>query len=73
MRNRELYAFVEIPPDVLETPANGKPSVVSFYAENTTLSEEKRWFDGVLSELVQSTRLRSRVSTRLSSLSRAPS
>jgi ABC-2 type transport system permease protein len=59
VRKQELYAFIEIPPDVLKVPENGTPSVVSFYAENTTLSEEKRWFDGVLSDLVQSARLRS--------------
>jgi ABC-2 type transport system permease protein len=58
VRRRELCAFVEIPADVLKTPSDGKPSVVSFYAENTTLSEEKRWFDGTLSELVQTRRLR---------------
>jgi len=66
VRNREIYGFIEIPSDVLSPPAtanatvDGKPtlSVVRFYAENTTLSEEKRWFDGVLTEIVQSHRLR---------------
>ncbi len=59
VRSRELYAFVEIPADVLQVPKNGQPSVVTFYAENTTLSEEKHWFDQVVSELAQATRLRS--------------
>ncbi len=58
VRNGELYAFVEIPADVLDPPRNAKPTMVSFYAENTTLSEEKRWFEGMLSELVQSRRLK---------------
>ncbi|MHB8957455.1 MAG: ABC transporter permease [Pirellulaceae bacterium] len=58
VRKGELYAFVEIPADVLESPRDGRPTVVSFYAENTTLSEEKRWFQEVLTELVQSRRLK---------------
>lgn len=59
VRRGELYGFVEIPANVLESPTDGKPTTVSFYAENTTLSDEKRWFEGMFSELVQSRRLRS--------------
>ena len=58
VRRGELYAFVEIPANVLESPTDGKPTMVSFYAENTTLSDEKRWFEAMFSELVQSRRLR---------------
>jgi ABC-2 type transport system permease protein len=34
-----------------------QPTVVSFYAENTALSEEKRWFNRTISKLVQQRRL----------------
>ena len=32
-------------------------TVVNYYAENTALSETKRWFDGVIRNLVESQRL----------------
>jgi len=57
IRKGELYAFVEIPASVLETPPIGQPTVVSFYAENTTLSDTKRWFDRTVSTIVQTRRL----------------
>ncbi|MCU0960432.1 MAG: ABC transporter permease [Pirellulaceae bacterium] len=59
VKRGELYAFVEIPADVLEMPRAGVSSVVSFYGENTALSDEKRWFEGTLTELIQSLRMRS--------------
>jgi len=58
VRSRELYGFIDLPADLLQLPADGKPPVVRFFGENTTLSAEKRWFEGVLREMVQSTRLR---------------
>ncbi len=57
VREGELYGFMEIPADVLEMPADGRPSVMTFYAENTTLSNEKRWFDRTLTGIVQVRRL----------------
>ncbi len=57
IRKGDLYAFVEIPPDVLQTPADGQPSVMTFYAENTALSDVKRWFEQTLTNIVQTRRL----------------
>ncbi len=57
VRKGELYAFIEIPADVLQPPADQQPTVMTFYAENTALSEEKRWFDDVLTNMVQTRRL----------------
>lgn len=57
VRSGKLYGFVEIPANVLETPADGKPSVMTFYAENTSLSNVKRWFDHTLTGIVEAERL----------------
>ena len=57
IRNGDLYAFVEVPSDIFQPPATGQAQVVTFYAENTTLSDAKRWFDQTISNLVQSRRL----------------
>lgn len=42
VRSRELYGFIDLPADLLQVPADGKPPVVRFFGENTTLSAEKR-------------------------------
>lgn len=57
VRDGSLYAFVEIPEDVLDMPSDGRPAVLNFYAENTSLSDVKRWFDRTLTSLVQAERL----------------
>ncbi len=57
IRQGGLYAFVEIPADVLQAGSDGQPAVMTFYAENTALSEVKRWFDQTLTNLVQTRRL----------------
>ncbi len=57
IRKGDLYGFVEIPKDVLQTADDKLPTVITFYAENTTLSNEKRWFDNTLTKIVQTRRL----------------
>jgi len=59
VRAGELYGFVEIPADILETSEEDGPSVMTFYAENPTLSDARRWFDRTLSSIVESRRLQS--------------
>ncbi len=59
VRSGEIYAFLEIPEDVFELPADGEATVVSFYAESAVLSEVKSWFAATISSLVQERRLRS--------------
>ena len=59
VRNGELYAFIEIPADVLKSPGDGEPTVVDFFAENAVLSEGKNWFAANITTLVQTRRLRS--------------
>jgi ABC-type Na+ efflux pump permease subunit len=57
VRSGELNGFVEIPADVLQRPTDGSPTKISFYAENTALSDVKRWFEQALVGLVQTQRL----------------
>ena len=57
IRQGDLYAFVEIPADVLRAPTSGEPTVMTFFAENTALSDVKRWFDHTLTNIVQTRRL----------------
>jgi ABC-type Na+ efflux pump permease subunit len=59
VRNGQLYGFLEIPEKILQTPTDGQPTVMTFYAENTTLSNEKRWFDRTVTGIVQARRLQS--------------
>ncbi len=63
IRKGEVYAFVEIPPDVLDarlptTPAEaaGLPRV-RFYAEDSGFSEARTWLIAVINELVKVMRL----------------
>ena len=57
VRKGELYGFVEIPANAMERPADGSPTQITFYAENTALSDVKRWFEVTLTSLVQTHRL----------------
>jgi ABC-2 type transport system permease protein len=59
VRQGQLHGFLEIPADVLSPPSPERLTAATFYAENTALSETKRWFEQTLSTLVQSRRLRS--------------
>jgi len=57
VRAGEIYAFVEIPDDILRMPETDQPAPIMFYAENTALSDAKRWFDRTLRSAVQARRL----------------
>ncbi len=64
IRNQELYAFIEIPADVLtaELPQSledfaALPSA-SFYSEDSTFSDAKIWFGQVINEFAKQYRLK---------------
>ncbi len=64
IRKQELYAFVEIPANVVEFRASrtkadpdGVP-VVSFYSEDSSFSDAKSWIGGVVSKFVRIERLK---------------
>lgn len=59
VRRGELYAFLEIPSEVLAIPREGVAPAAVFYAENVSLSATRRWFDQTVSAEVQARRLRS--------------
>ena len=57
IREGEIYAFLEIPSDLLEIPGSDSIPEVSFHAENAALSRVKRWFERTISNTVQVERL----------------
>ena len=63
IRNQELYAFVEIPADLLDlelfraSPSVETLPVVQFYSEDSNFSDARGWLSGNLSELVKAWRL----------------
>jgi ABC-2 type transport system permease protein len=52
VRRRELFAFVELPPELM----TGKP-VVRYYTENSTYEPLPRWIEQLVSRLVMAQRL----------------
>jgi len=66
IRNEELYAFIEIPPGMLEqsdVDLNDLSSLqlpeVTYCAQDAALSDARRWFGGVLNRLVRVYRMTS--------------
>jgi ABC-type Na+ efflux pump permease subunit len=63
IRNRELYAFVEIPADTIDVDVNrlmrdpAGLAVVDFYSEDSNFSDARQWLQTAISELVKSRRL----------------
>jgi ABC-2 type transport system permease protein len=57
VRKEDLFAFVEIPPDLLTSPP-GKAREVPFYAQRVSVGPDRRWFERALARAVQATRLR---------------
>jgi ABC-2 type transport system permease protein len=51
IRDREIYAFVEIP-----DAADGTAGLPAFYAESTALSEARQWLERKLNEIVRQKR-----------------
>jgi len=51
VRNREIYAFVEIP-----DAADGGAAVPAYYAESSALSETRQWLERTLNEIVRQQR-----------------
>ena len=64
IRKQELYAFVEIPENVVEFRASqfnsGSRNIptVSFYSEDSSFSDAKIWIGGVISEFARIQRLK---------------
>lgn len=64
IRKQELYAFVEIPANVIEFRASqatqdpGSIPMVSFYSEDSSFSDAKSWIGGVISEFARIQRLK---------------
>ncbi|MFL5330972.1 MAG: ABC transporter permease [Gemmataceae bacterium] len=57
VRREELFAFVEIPADLLtQTPAQRKE--VPFHAQRITVGSERRWFERALNRVLEGQRLR---------------
>jgi ABC-type Na+ efflux pump permease subunit len=54
VRNGELFAFVEIPGDLLEPQAS---SSIAYYSENTSYERLSSWLGGLLDQEVQRRRL----------------
>lgn len=57
VRKEEIYAFVEIPPDLLATPP-GQFREIPFHAQKVSVGGDRRWFDRALNRVVQNQRLR---------------
>jgi ABC-2 type transport system permease protein len=55
-RKEEIFAFVELPADLLTAPA-GAPRQVSFHAQKVAVGSESRWFEKALGRVVQTKRL----------------
>jgi len=58
IRKEEIFAFVELPADLLATPP-GQFRELKFYSQKITSSGERRWFERALQRAIQSQRLRS--------------
>ncbi len=59
VRNQELYAFVEIPADILELDGeNGESSGVQFYAEDSSISLARPWLAEVITRISRTERIR---------------
>ena len=54
IRDQALYAFVEIPADILSTSG---PSEVEFYSEDSSISIARRWIGEVISEVARQKRI----------------
>lgn len=57
IRDGQLYAFVEIPADVVQ-PASAD-SKVRFYSQDSSIAESRGWFASVINDFVKSKRLKS--------------
>jgi len=57
VRRGEISAFVEIPKDVLAVASSKVGSKATFYAQSTVFSEEKRWLQQSLNDVVRRHRL----------------
>jgi ABC-2 type transport system permease protein len=57
VRNEELFAFIEISPDVLVAPA-GEYRELPLHAQNPAAGDERRWFDKAIARSVLAQRLR---------------
>ena len=56
IRNNRLYAFVEIPENVLELNPES-PANIQFYAQDSSISIARRWLTEVLSRIAKEKRL----------------
>lgn len=56
-RKGEIDAFVEIPAEIDKLPSGNEQPKVSFYAENAAVSDELRWFQGTINDIVRTYRL----------------
>jgi ABC-2 type transport system permease protein len=56
VRKEELFAFVEIPSDLLTAPP-GPPREVPLFAKNPTVGDERRWFEKTMNRLIAIQRL----------------
>ncbi|MFK7817820.1 MAG: ABC transporter permease [Planctomycetaceae bacterium] len=54
VRERDIYAFIEIPANATKL---GEQPQVNFYSEDAALSQARRWVGRRISEIVQTTRL----------------
>jgi ABC-2 type transport system permease protein len=57
IRKREIHAFIEVPPGLLDAPAGQPGAEVAFHAENAPLSDVRRWLERTLNGVVQTRRL----------------
>lgn len=58
IRNQELYAFLEIPPDALDTEASdNSENQVKFYAQDSSLAAARGWLRGIMFETAKTQRL----------------
>ena len=56
IRNQEIYAFVEIPENILDVDAKNRPRV-NFYAEDSSISLARRWISEIISSVAREKRL----------------
>jgi ABC-2 type transport system permease protein len=58
IRHGLINGFVEIPAGIDKLPSNGKQPQVKYYAENSSLLDERYWLQGKINDIVRVSRLR---------------
>lgn len=58
IRNQDLYAFLEIPKAAADPEYGENDQKIRFYAQDSSLSEARRWISGVVNSIIRTARLK---------------